>query len=221
MGQNPSAPATAPSRPRTNVYIDGFNFYYGAVKDTPYKWLDFQKFVSLLRPADDIQRIYYFTALVDGSHRKHQLTYLGALGTLPAIEVVLGRFKSKQIKCEVVACSDQTCDKVFRKPEEKRTDVNIAVSMVDHAYQNLCDQFVLISGDSDLVPAVRMIKHRFPAKRVIVYVPAKDRIRGFAVELRTSADRHRELPLNLMPHSQLPGKVSDGAGGSFDKPVTW
>ena len=25
----------------TNVYIDGFNFYYGAVKDTAWKWLDF------------------------------------------------------------------------------------------------------------------------------------------------------------------------------------
>jgi hypothetical protein len=25
---------------RTIVYIDGFNLYYGAVKGTPYKWLD-------------------------------------------------------------------------------------------------------------------------------------------------------------------------------------
>lgn len=30
----------------TFVYIDGFNFYYGAVKDTAYKWLDFKKLVS-------------------------------------------------------------------------------------------------------------------------------------------------------------------------------
>jgi hypothetical protein len=25
---------------RTSIYIDGFNLYYGAVKDTPYKWLN-------------------------------------------------------------------------------------------------------------------------------------------------------------------------------------
>ena len=28
---------------RVNVYIDGFNFYYGVVRNTPYKWLDFRK----------------------------------------------------------------------------------------------------------------------------------------------------------------------------------
>lgn len=27
---------------RTYVYVDGFNFYYGAVKGTRYKWLDFK-----------------------------------------------------------------------------------------------------------------------------------------------------------------------------------
>ena len=25
---------------RTIVYVDGFNLYYRAVKDTPWKWLD-------------------------------------------------------------------------------------------------------------------------------------------------------------------------------------
>jgi len=30
----------AKSKLRTNVYVDGFNFYYGQVKDSPYKWLN-------------------------------------------------------------------------------------------------------------------------------------------------------------------------------------
>ena len=25
---------------RTRVYIDGYNFYYGCLRRTPYKWLD-------------------------------------------------------------------------------------------------------------------------------------------------------------------------------------
>ena len=25
---------------RTRVYVDGFNLYYGALKDTAFKWLD-------------------------------------------------------------------------------------------------------------------------------------------------------------------------------------
>lgn len=41
---------------RTYVYIDGFNFYYGAVKDTPYKWLDFKKLLGfLLKPDHNIE----------------------------------------------------------------------------------------------------------------------------------------------------------------------
>ena len=49
-------------------------------------------------------------------------------------------------------------------PEEKRTDVNIAVFMLDDAYRDMCDQFVIFSSDSDLVPAVNMVRLRFPKK---------------------------------------------------------
>jgi len=28
---------------RTVIYIDGFNLYYGALRGTPYKWLDIEK----------------------------------------------------------------------------------------------------------------------------------------------------------------------------------
>ncbi len=30
----------------TNVYIDGFNLYYRALKDTPFRWLDLRKLAS-------------------------------------------------------------------------------------------------------------------------------------------------------------------------------
>lgn len=33
---------------RTYIYVDGFNFYYGAVKDTEHKWVDFKKLFELL-----------------------------------------------------------------------------------------------------------------------------------------------------------------------------
>jgi hypothetical protein len=44
-------------RSRSIIYIDGFNLYYGAVKNTPWKWLDMEKYFSLLLPDDDIQII--------------------------------------------------------------------------------------------------------------------------------------------------------------------
>ena len=48
---------------KTNIYIDGFNLYYGCIKGTSYKWLDVAKMCRLLLPKDNIQRIKYFTAL--------------------------------------------------------------------------------------------------------------------------------------------------------------
>ena len=47
---------------RTYVYIDGFNLYYGAVKDTPGKWLDLVALCREILPGKDIRKIKYFTA---------------------------------------------------------------------------------------------------------------------------------------------------------------
>ncbi|HEV7772154.1 MAG TPA: hypothetical protein VGO48_02560, partial [Conexibacter sp.] len=52
---------------RTIVYIDGFNLYYGCLKDSPYRWLDP---CALARNAlwddMDIVGVKYFTARVRG-----------------------------------------------------------------------------------------------------------------------------------------------------------
>ena len=50
---------------KTNVYIDGYNFYYGCVKGSPYCWLDFSQLCQIPLPNDEIRRIKYFTALVE------------------------------------------------------------------------------------------------------------------------------------------------------------
>jgi hypothetical protein len=50
---------------RVNVYIDGFNLYYGAVKGTPYRWLNLAEMCRLLLPRDQVLQIKYFTALVN------------------------------------------------------------------------------------------------------------------------------------------------------------
>ena len=48
----------------TNVYIDGFNLYYRALRHTPFKWLDLRKLSETLFPQDTIHRVCYFTALL-------------------------------------------------------------------------------------------------------------------------------------------------------------
>jgi uncharacterized LabA/DUF88 family protein len=211
---------TEQARKRTVVYVDGFNLYYGVLKDSPHKWLNLERFFCRLRQHDQIQRIRYFTARIFGSHAANQEAYLLALETLPNVDIILGQFKAKQVECKVPACPN-TGPRIFSTYEEKRTDVNIALWMLHDAQQGMCDRLVLVTGDSDLVPAICMVKEYYPEKEVIVYVPAKSAIRGAAVELRSVADKNRTLPLDLLPKSQFPAQVKLDSGIVVNKPATW
>lgn len=69
---------------RTRVYVDGFNFYYGCVRGTPFKWLNFHELFRLLLPPNDVRAIKYFSARVearggDPSQATRQDTYFRAL----------------------------------------------------------------------------------------------------------------------------------------------
>jgi len=205
---------------RANIYVDGFNLYYGAVKDTKYKWLDIDRLFRLLRPHDSIETIYYFTAEIDGPRHRNQLTYLSALVTLPKVKIIFGKFKAKQVKCAVQECAFPR-DRWFTVPEEKRTDVQIALRMVRDVWEDKCDRLIIATGDSDLVPAVNMVKDINPQKQVIVYVPARNPQRGAAVELRSAADKARILPNNLIRLAQFPNRLPDGSGGFLQKPQDW
>ena len=53
---------------RTIVYIDGFNFYFGVLRNTPYKWLDITSLVKHIcrvqNPSIEITTVKFFTAPV-------------------------------------------------------------------------------------------------------------------------------------------------------------
>jgi hypothetical protein len=87
---------------RTFVYVDGFNLYYGAVKGTPYKWLNIVELAKRVLPAScSVERVKYFTARVSGADDpdtpKRQHAYLSALKTLPEVDILYGRFLAKTI----------------------------------------------------------------------------------------------------------------------------
>ncbi len=71
---------------RVNVYVGRFNFYYGAVRCGPFRWLDFEKLAKqLVHPSDQIGLIRYFTAQVsstpnDPTKTERQSTYVGGIG---------------------------------------------------------------------------------------------------------------------------------------------
>ncbi len=206
-------------RKRSIVYVDGFNLYYGALRKGPYKWLDLHRFFRMLRNEDDLRTIKYFTARVSRQSSSNQDSYLRALSTLPLVEIVLGRFKEKNVRCRVSLC-EFAGDRMFKRAEEKRTDVSIALQVLDDAYRDRCDLQIIVSGDSDLVPAITMVREQFPGMGIVVYVPARSDVRGAATEIRLAAGKHRKLPLGLLKRAQLPVTIADGSG-SIDKPPSW
>ena len=189
------------------------------MKNSSDKWLNLEHYFQLLRQDDDIQKIYYFTAKVTGQAQARQETYFKALQTLNLVQIVFGLYKSRQRKCKVSICSNP--QKNYADYEEKRTDVNIALQMLDDAYQNNCDRMIVVSGDSDLVPAVELVRKRFPRIQIVVYVPSRHPKRGAATELRNAANKNKTLPTALFKKTQFPQSLVDNSGQTINKPSSW
>jgi len=156
-----------------NVYVDGFNFYY-AIRHTSHKdlhrlkrgWCNFvtlgQRLVHLAFPGMSLGVVKYFTAPVGDfemrtDEARRQELWLDALreGTQHSVRIIRGFHAKEEGKQRV----------------EKQTDVNIAISIVRDAIMSPedaqddrypadplspCGGIVLISGDRDLEPALRM-----------------------------------------------------------------
>src|SRR6266849_3746427 len=148
-------------KPRADVYIDGFNLYYGCLKRTPYKWLDLAKLSQALLPGDTIERIKYFTARVSArpynpSAPIDQQVYLRALRTIPNLEIMFGHFLTHSVPMtltDVVPAKRVWVDKT----EKKGSDVNLAAHLVRDAFQKRFELAVLITNDSDLAEPVRIV----------------------------------------------------------------
>ena len=87
---------------RTRVYVDGLNLYYGALKNTPFKWLNLVELAYQLLPAEhNVDSLSYFTARVSGvsdaGAPARQHAYLRALNTVDEIEVYFGNFLAKTV----------------------------------------------------------------------------------------------------------------------------
>lgn len=204
------------------VYVDGFNLYYGAVKGTPYKWLDISKLVQLLLPKNQVFKIKYFTALV--SSRPHnpdqprrQQIYLRALRTIPNLEIILGHFLTHEVSMPMANCppGHQRYAQVI-KTEEKGSDVNIATHLLHDGYQGAYGVAIVISNDSDLVEAIKIVRTVL-RKGVIVLNPFKDTP---SVELSRFASFVKPIRPGLLAASQFPDTMQD-QNGSFHKPSKW
>jgi uncharacterized LabA/DUF88 family protein len=208
--------------PRTFVYVDGFNLYYGAVKGTPFRWLNIRRLCELLLPHHSVSSIKYFTARVsargdDPDKPTRQQIYLRALRTLPGLEIVYGSFLSHDVMMPLAepSAGSPRFVKVTRT-EEKGSDVNIATHLMHDAYRRTFEAAVLITNDSDLLEPIRIVRrelhlevgilnpHRQTPSRVLIQHSS------FVKQIRSGALRA----------SQFPDELSDSKG-KFRKPRSW
>jgi hypothetical protein len=209
---------------RTNVYIDGFNFYYGCVKGTPYKWLNFATLCRLIFPAHQINRIRYFTARVhpplnDPQKPQRQATYLRALQTIPGLSIHYGMFLSHVVKMPLAnptPGSPQLIEVI--KTEEKGSDVNLATYLLMDGFQHDYELAIVVSNDSDLMEPIKQGRQVL-GLQVGVLNPQRDD-KKTSWSLMNTADFYRRIRTGVLKASLFPPSLSD-ANGTITKPVGW
>jgi len=218
------------------VYIDGFNLYNGILARSPYKWLDLSAFARNLMPNDSIGRIKFFTSSIiprptDPLQHIRQQAYWNALRTKGDIEIIQGLFKPREkwlpLASEIKALqaladsgNDMTGFDVKKvrvyKVEEKGTDVNLASHLVNDAHLGRYDTAVIVSNDSDLVEAIKLVRTD-AGKNVGVFKPNGKKLN----EIKAVASFYRNIENTVLAASQFPDPVVTSNGSLITKPTTW
>lgn len=206
---------------RTIVYIDGFNFYYGAVRGTPWKWLNLETFFpKLLGSQNQLTAIKYYTAKVqptphDPAVNARQDAYFQALAALcPLVKVYFGHFLRHEVPMENANPPPARVN-VF-KTEEKGSDVNLALHLLNDAWRDNYDCAVVVSNDSDLAEALRLVKAQHG--KVIGIVTPGFPVRKTSYQLRKHSDFLKRISTWMLETSQLPNQIP---GTNIRKPSSW
>lgn len=210
-------------RPSTHVYIDGFNLYYGALKGTPYKWLDLETLCMKLLPRNDVKEIHYCTARIkarpdDLQGPARQQAYLDALASLPKVSIHLGHFLESQPRMRLAnppAGGPNTAQVV--KTEEKGSDVNLATWLLVDAYEKRCETAVLVTNDSDLALPMSIVSQRLGL--TVGLINPHPRAASVAL-MRTNPSFVKSIRAGALAASQLPQQVVVGAR-TLHKPSSW
>lgn len=153
----------------TVALIDGFNLYHAvkALRADHLKWLDLRALCTAFAPTPQyaLGEVLYFTAYatwLPRSRNRHK-AYTKALEA-SGVTVKTAKFKRKDRRC-------YSCGSSWTDHEEKETDVAIGVSLLDLAYRGAFERALLVTNDSDLVPAVRLVRERFPKLTINMLTP--------------------------------------------------
>ena len=199
---------------RVNFYIDGFNFYHGLKRkiknDTDWQkfyWIDFVKlFQQFTGNNQSLEKVHYFTAPppdADKFFRQRLLFKANSLINGNKFEIIDGKFFPKTVKCK-------KCHKTYKIYEEKHTDVNIAIKMIDDCLLGNVETIALVSADGDLLTPLSLINERFPNIKIRIYFPPALKSDALKNYLKSNKKRAVELGKNKgrFQYSILPDVVT-------------
>ena len=101
--------------------------------------------------------------------------------------------------------------------EEKETDVAISAALLELLFKDAADVIVLVTGDTDLAPAVRTAQRLFPTKELCFAFPYKRQ----NSELQNMVRRHFKIRGREYVKHRLPNPVVLPGGRQITKPSAW
>jgi uncharacterized LabA/DUF88 family protein len=195
-------------RQRVVSLIDGLNLYHciSNLRRPELQWSNLKALSQsfLKSQSEKLFQVFYFFSYADHvpeATQKCQKSYVRAL-ELSGIIPIFGHFKRKNRKCPL-------CEHRWIGHEEKETDVNIALYLLDLAYQDAFDRALVISNDSDLAPAIQMVRKRFPNKRITTVSPPHH---FHSVELIKISSDKTKIRVEHLERSLFPAVISDPSG---------
>lgn len=204
---------------RAVFFIDGFNFYHSIANEKSFhrfKWIDYSSLASkFIKANETITQVILFTAYATWNEDKvarHKL-YVKIL-KYHGIEVILGRFQKKDCICRA------KCKLPYTSHEEKLTDVNIAVELLKSCVKDDFDVAYLISGDNDLVPALKAVKEICPTKKLNVILPINSKAKSMIKTCNNNGFGYSRIKKKHLESSQLPERITI-EGQLYTRPPSW
>lgn len=195
---------------RITCFIDGFNLYHAIAElgEPRLKWLDLWRLMEryAAQPYQKVTAVYYFSAFakwIPDAYKRHRI-YVRALQST-GVEPVMGVFKTKDRSCN-------SCGYQWTGHEEKETDVNIGLYMLNEAYKGTFDHAFLVSNDSDLTAIVRMLRQEFPRKRIRILTPPGRYTSKSLANANGGMRGIRSIKESHVRSFLLPTKVKDATG---------
>lgn len=189
---------------RAAIYVDGFNLYYPIHEMGEdwchLKWANLWKLGELISEPHNATLVKAVFCTAVPSHypdKRDRHNKFNNAQRANGVTVVPGHHMHDGIKWN-----------------EKQTDINVALSLILDAVDDVYDIAILVSADSDQGATAKVFKERFPAKRLLAVAPPN---RPVSDKVKPYAHQHFTMPRLLMERCVM-SEVVHGKGGAIVRP---